>query len=220
MEEPTKPCTKCGQVKPLESFAKRAAKKDGHRSQCRACDAADRAANVEQERERGTRWRAENRERQRATERRRYWVDPDRVRARKRDWQRANAEQVNARRRAAYEPEKHRARMRAWREKNPDHARLYLEAHREQALERTRQYRARKRSALTVPFTAEQLRQRLAMFGACWVCGGEWTEIDHVKPLARGGAHCLANLRPICRSHNASKADTWPYPTSTRRAVA
>jgi 5-methylcytosine-specific restriction endonuclease McrA len=110
--------------------------------------------------------------------------------------------------------------MRAWREKHPDADRLYLAAHRAEAIERTRQYRARKRAALTVPFTEEQLRQRLSMFGCCWICGGEWAEVDHVKPLAKGGAHCLANLRPICRSHNASKADTWPYPTSVRRMVA
>jgi 5-methylcytosine-specific restriction endonuclease McrA len=37
------------------------------------------------------------------------------------------------------------------------------------------------------------------------------TEIRHVKPIAKGGAEMLCNLRPICRSCNASKCDKWPY---------
>jgi 5-methylcytosine-specific restriction endonuclease McrA len=216
----SKRCTKCGEVKPLEAFAKRAAMRDGRRSQCRACDATERAAKIDYERERVTRWRRENPERQRAAGRRQYWADPDRIRTRKRAWHAANAELVHRRKRASYDSAKNRARIRAWRAANPDADRLYLAAHRAEAIERTRRYRARKREALTVPFTAEQLAHRLSMFPGCWVCGGEWSEIDHVKPLAKGGAHCLANLRPICRSHNASKADTWPYPTSVRRMVA
>jgi 5-methylcytosine-specific restriction endonuclease McrA len=211
MDEATKPCTKCRAVKPLEAFANRAAMRDGRRSQCRACDASERAANVVYERERVSRWREENPDRQRAAGRRQYWANPERVRQRKREWQAANAALVNQRRRASHDSTKNRARIRAWRERNPDADRLYWEAHRAEAVERTRAYRARKRSTLTIPFTASQLRQRLSMFPGCWMCGGAWTEVDHVKPLAKGGAHCLANLRPACRSCNAAKGDTWPY---------
>lgn len=49
------------------------------------------------------------------------------------------------------------------------------------------------------------------MFAGCWVCGGEATQVDHVKPIAAGGAHILANLRPICGQCNQRKKDKWPY---------
>jgi 5-methylcytosine-specific restriction endonuclease McrA len=44
----------------------------------------------------------------------------------------------------------------------------------------------------------------------CWMCSGEYQEVDHVIPLARGGLHCLSNLRPACRSCNASKGAKRP----------
>jgi 5-methylcytosine-specific restriction endonuclease McrA len=44
------------------------------------------------------------------------------------------------------------------------------------------------------------------------MCGAEAVEWDHVKPLAKGGAHILANLRPACLSCNRSKRDRWPLP--------
>lgn len=75
--------------------------------------------------------------------------------------------------------------------------------------ERRRRKRARLREATIIPFSAEQLAARLAMFPGCWMCGGDWDTLDHVKPLAKGGAHTLSNIRPACRSCNSSKNDTW-----------
>jgi hypothetical protein len=37
-----KTCTRCGETKPYPEFSKRAALKDGHRSQCKVCEAASR----------------------------------------------------------------------------------------------------------------------------------------------------------------------------------
>jgi 5-methylcytosine-specific restriction endonuclease McrA len=88
---------------------------------------------------------------------------------------------------------------RRWRREHPERARL---------IDRlaTARRRARLRDALVVPFTRERLDARLAYFGErCWVCGGPFQEVDHVIAIARGGPHCLANLRPICRSCNARK---------------
>lgn len=48
------------------------------------------------------------------------------------------------------------------------------------------------------------------MFPGCWMCGGEWAEIEHVKPLALGGPHILANLRPSCGPCNRRKGAHWP----------
>lgn len=75
---------------------------------------------------------------------------------------------------------------------------------------------ARKRGTTVAPITAEQLDARLAFFGyRCWMCGGPWEHIDHVKPLSKGGPHILANLRPSCGPCNQSKNATWPF-ASTR----
>lgn len=75
--------------------------------------------------------------------------------------------------------------------------------------EKKRKKRAILRAGLVIPFTNEQLSARLAMFAGCWMCGGVADTVDHVKPIARGGAHILANLRPACRSCNSSKNARW-----------
>lgn len=61
-------------------------------------------------------------------------------------------------------------------------------------------------------FTAAEKSARFALWGGrCWMCGIEGaTQEDHVKPISKGGSHCLANLRPICHSCNASKGGRWP----------
>ncbi|ANA86646.1 HNH endonuclease [Gordonia phage ClubL] len=49
--------------------------------------------------------------------------------------------------------------------------------------------------------------------GRCWMCGSvpAVIEMDHVKPVSRGGCHIIANLRPACRSCNARKGNRWPF---------
>lgn len=70
---------------------------------------------------------------------------------------------------------------------------------------------AKRRGVVIVDFTADELVQRLSMFPGCWVCGGTPTEVDHVKPLAAGGLHGLANMRPICGPCNRRKSAKWPF---------
>lgn len=73
--------------------------------------------------------------------------------------------------------------------------------------------RARLRRTPVIPFTQEQLRAKVAYWGgACYMCGGEWTDLEHVKPVKKGGGHLLANIRPACRSCNASKSARWAGP--------
>lgn len=120
-----------------------------------------------------------------------YYEDPEKFRARTREWY-ANNTRVHA------------ETARKWREANPERSRLI-------ARQAQNRRRARLADALTVDFTTSDLELRMSMFGfACWMCGGPFEDIDHVKPLAAGGAHILANLRPSCHSCNASKGANWP----------
>ena len=60
--------------------------------------------------------------------------------------------------------------------------------------------------------TGAHIKSRFEIWGnACWICKGEATAIDHVKPMSKGGSNLPANIRPICNSCNSSKKDTWPY---------
>ncbi len=71
--------------------------------------------------------------------------------------------------------------------------------------------RARKRNSQIVPFTTDELAARMEAQGnQCVYCGGPFEQIDHFKPLALGGAHCLANLRPSCANCNNHKGPMPP----------
>ena len=70
------------------------------------------------------------------------------------------------------------------------------------------------RAAPTTNFTPDDLAARLSMFAGCWICGCDLSEgmhVDHVKPLSRGGAHMLSNLRPACPTCNIRKGAIWPF---------
>jgi len=70
--------------------------------------------------------------------------------------------------------------------------------------------RARKLGVQVIDFTLAELGQRaMALGDRCWMCQSAWTDWDHVKPLSKGGAHCLANLRPACGPCNSRKSSTW-----------
>lgn len=71
----------------------------------------------------------------------------------------------------------------------------------------------KRKAAPKVEYTRVQLEQRMSMFSGCWLCGSDLSEgrhIDHVKPLAKEGWDCLANLRPACASCNVRKSALWP----------
>lgn len=72
---------------------------------------------------------------------------------------------------------------------------------------------ARRTSALGIDYTtADMIVARCELWGnKCYICGGPMEAVDHVKPLAKGGAHLPCNLRPICKPCNSGKKDKWPY---------
>jgi 5-methylcytosine-specific restriction endonuclease McrA len=176
-------------------------------SQCPACRKAYFAAyyqkNADRIKERSRQWRQDNPDRKRENDSRYYQENREKALEQ-------GAERYQRNR------ERHLELSTRWRKNNPERRKQikakWYQNNKEIAFQQGRRRRARLRGAPTVPYTVEQLRGRWAYYGhKCWVCSEPATEIDHVKPIAKGGAEMLCNLRPICRSCNASKCDKWPY---------
>lgn len=221
-----KTCSRCRELRPVEDFNRNRARPDGLAHYCRPCVAASKAeayarrpeahrqaarsyysANREKCLDAAREYRETNREslrkmhRERSAERRR--TEPEKVRAQYRDWCLANRDDLLAKQRArrVANPAQHRAWVAAWQAKNQPAVREWK-----------RRYRIRKKAAPEVPFTTQQLAEKVAYWGGkCWMCGAAYDAIDHVKPLAKGGWHCLSNLRPACSACNGGKRDKWPF---------
>ncbi len=108
----------------------------------------------------------------------------------------------------------HKQAVRSWTIRNTARVsafyKRYYPLHKAEYLEASRRRRARKRAAQVTHFTALELDARMSVFGhQCAYCAGPFEEVDHVIPLALGGLHWLANLRPACRACNRRK---WAKP--------
>lgn len=196
-------CPACCTVKALSEFHRDNASVDGRVRCCKWCVAkrdADRYAR-EQPRLRAQaagRYR-ENRAAIAARRAARRSANADEVNKRGREYARQNPDKVrlyNKRWRiknAAYDNQ----RKRKWEEENPLSRKI-----------QESRYRARVKAQRICRITMKQLAERISVFGdRCAYCRDEWQHIDHVKPIARGGPHCLANLRPACARCNLRKND-------------
>ena len=104
--------------------------------------------------------------------------------------------------------EKARKKSRTWKEANPEKIRDY-----------NRAYRARKAANGVHTVTPRDLA-RLAAAPCAHAhlgdCHGP-THVDHVVPIARGGAHGIGNLQALCARHNTSKCDRLEIEVKARR---
>ena len=109
-----------------------------------------------------------------------------------------------------------KAGAKRWYEENPDRSLAYRQSRREQ----TRLYggalRATEAGNRVEEFTWLDLldywSENSIPFDRCYLCGEEGVyegreglHIDHVIPIARGGAHAMDNLRPACAPCNHMK---------------
>lgn len=136
------------------------------------------------------------------TRRKRYAArHAERDKQRYREWYRVNREK---------KLESHRI----WVQQNADAIRVYVEGNRENYNEYARKRRSKTQNKIPV----ELLQGKMAYWGnRCWMCGGVFQHVDHVKPIAAGGPHLLANLRPACAPCNQRKNRAWSQPKNLRK---
>lgn len=108
-------------------------------------------------------------------------------------------------------------RVAAWRKANPDrvavNARAYVDRHPDRRRATSANSGARRRALTAARLPIDAIQARIAYYGErCWVCGDGWEQLDHVKPLSKGGPHMVSNLRPICGRCNRRKSAKWPLP--------
>lgn len=230
-----KRCARCGQVKSVADFGRRMAAPDGLHPWCKECVReycrAKYAEHPEQIKAAVHEYRDRNRAAVRARDRERYqqskgayaerrkrYYDAHResVLAKSAEWHKENRDKcrgAEARYREANREKRREAGRRLYRE-------TPVEQLRAKAVRNAHLRRARKRQSSIVPFTPQQLKDKMAYWGnVCWMCGGPMQEIDHVKPLAKGGPHVLANLRPACHTCNDQKSNKWPVSTLGHQGV-
>lgn len=125
-------------------------------------------------------------------------------RQRKREYRAANPDKISAYNKhyRLLDPEAHRERVREYKRLNP-----------EKRAEWDNKRRLIKQGLSYFPISDNLLKMKLHYYGGkCWICRtADHEHWDHVKPLSKGGAHILANLRPSCESCNLSKHDKWPF---------
>jgi len=200
MAEVTKSCYTCKQDKPLSDYQKNKAKKDGLEHRCRACNNARiRAA---------------------------YAKDP--------------AKKIAATRQYHLDhPEWSKTVLREWHEQNAERRyQEYLERGKDPEVaakrrDASRRSESRRRAlmaggTLVDHISSDDLDRVLVEYqGRCWICHVDLATVDlhwdHYKPLAKGGEHTLANLRPSCSDCNVRKNSIWPLTEerldAIRRAV-
>ncbi len=219
-----KRCSKCGEVKPLDKFAKDKRKRDGRTSACKDCfNAWYRgywATNVAEELERNRAYREANREKERERHRIYRQTKPEKARESGRVYRASNVERERERHRIYREANREkarqteRARYAANSEKEHERNRRYRQTYREVERAKKARRKARERGAEGT-FTANDITYLYEnQNGLCFWCSvalNGMYHVDHIIPLIRGGSNWPSNLGLTCASCNLSKNDKLPY---------
>jgi len=184
---PMKPCTKCGEEKPFDAFGVERRLSSGRQPHCRDCATKYRK-----------RYRRERPHVHRKSNKGNYERNHPRVRARHSAWWKANKEKGReyGLRKQREKPEITARASRKWRVNNQDRVHEFNLAR-----------RARKVNAPGSGVNATDIRSVMdESLGICAYCNERKPlTVDHIEPLARGGAHDPSNLAAACSSCNSSK---------------
>ena len=192
-----KTCTKCGQIKPFEAFAKDKYKKSGTTASCLTC----RNEHAKNRRKNDPALQAKLKEQSKnyyhankdaSAHRNREWTVNNRDKRRALDARfRANNRSAQSERAKDYRKRNPEVRKN-WSIRNPD---------RQAAIYVKRSFA--KRGGIRYSISIQELAKLYAKL--CAYCGAPSEHIDHIIPLSRGGRHSIGNLTGACKSCNLSK---------------
>ena len=180
-----KPCGKCGATDRNDS------------GKCRPC-----------QRERSARWSAENADKERKRKAAEYQSKRETVRARSADWYYSNKDRAAASARVRYlrDPAKKAQAARAWIKANPARAKQLW-------AKRWANRRARLNAgghALSKGIVAKLLKLQRGKCACCRMPLGADYHLDHIQPLALGGANADWNVQLLRNKCNLSKSARHP----------
>jgi 5-methylcytosine-specific restriction endonuclease McrA len=218
----TKKCTKCGEEKPLSEFYAMAISNDGLAWSCKACAAKSNAQ-----------WRAANKDKLRESKAAYWEKNRERLIPQHTEWYKANIEQVKARGveyRALHREdarvnsvawraanvERSRATVKAWRAANPENVKKILNAWKvanpgaKRVYEQNREARKREGGKLSKEIVKILFKRQR---GRCACCGeglGKDYQLDHIMPIALGGANIDSNMQLLRKRCNLQKNKKHP----------
>ena len=226
----SKACTKCGQIKPFDSFSRhngKKASKSGRRATCKTCDVESariyRANNREKVRASKKKWAQENKQSKALSDQKYREANKESVKIRNAQWRLENTDILKEKSKAyrlkhkneknqkdaAYakaNPEVNRRASAKYRMNNPEKAKLSAKKWRQNNPEFGRaksQKRRRRLESDNYLITKKEMRNLYKQ--PCLYCGAPSEHIDHIVPLSRGGKHSIGNLTGACASCNLSK---------------
>lgn len=192
-----KTCTKCGQIKQLDAFARDKSKKSGRTASCLAC----RSIYQKQKRDSDPTYKAAlnqasrdyyHANRARYAEKNRKWTLNNRDQRRKIDARFRENHRVEQQQRAIEYRKRNPNKRLEWARNNPD---------KQAAIYAKRSFS--RRGGIRFSITTAELRKMYA--SPCAYCGAPSEHIDHIIPLSRGGRHSIGNLTGACKPCNLSK---------------
>lgn len=195
----SKQCAACGKAKPKDQFYRDRRKSDGLHSSCKICHNA-----------RTNRYAAANREKVRAMNKAHYAKNKDKLLIRHAQYREENREKRREICLRWYYENKEQARAisRAWsaanREKGREKTARYRERYPERIKAQNRRSRRHRKSLDPLDSTACEYTEVL-LNDRCGFCSKPVQHIDHIEPIARGGANAWNNLAGLCAFCNGSK---------------
>lgn len=188
-----KTCSKCGEIKPVTEYFKDSSKRDGICSSCKACH--KKSLNKEA----AAVWYAANRDKRKADYAAWYSKNVEKRRAYGRDYYAANKEKSKKSTAAwrAANSERHKSTYAAWSSANLEKRRL---------IEQNRRAKKRDSGGKLSIGLAERLFEMQR--GKCACCGeplGNNYHLDHIMPLALGGANTDNNIQLLRAKCNQAK---------------
>lgn len=190
-----KTCKKCGEMKVLAAFGKKAKARDGLEYQCNACSAframAYRSTNPDKNRAAAAKWRLANPDKAKdaVAKYRSIEANKEKSRVRQADYRRSNIEKT-------------RARDAARRTENPELNRIKLQNR-----------RAKKRANGGNLSKGLSAKLFLLQKGKCACCGKPLSDdyhLDHIMPIALDGTNTDDNIQLLCPPCNLSKGAKHP----------